>query len=173
MSTVIIVLMVSCNIISYSQASKKRSNASSSTGLAPAQTGVPQTATPASQAALSGPQSGGSTVPGTVSLISDRTAVEELIQTYFDGWATGDTTKLGRAMHATCHLKFFREGTFTMMDRAKYLGLQKLHSRNKDLITQVVALDITGNTGSAKAEIITVNDKFTDYFNLMKDGSLW
>ncbi|MGC3944391.1 MAG: nuclear transport factor 2 family protein, partial [Chryseolinea sp.] len=104
---------------------------------------------------------------------SDRLAVEELIQIYFDGWATGDTTKLGIAMHASCQLKFFRDGKFTVMDRTKYLGLQQLHARNKDLITQVVALDVTGNAGGAKAEIITLNDKFTDYFNLMKVDERW
>jgi glucose/arabinose dehydrogenase len=100
-------------------------------------------------------------------------AVEDLIQIYFEGWATGDTTKLGRAMHYSCHLKFFRDGKFTMMDRAKYLGLHQLHPRNKDLITQIVDLDITGNTASAKAEITTAHGKFTDYFNLMKADERW
>jgi len=104
---------------------------------------------------------------------SERMAAEGLIHIYFDGWATGDTAKLGRAMHYSCQLKFFRDGKFTMMDRAKYLSLHRLHSRNKDLITQIVDLDITGNTGSAKAEIITASDKFTDYFNLMKVGEQW
>jgi aldose sugar dehydrogenase len=104
---------------------------------------------------------------------SERMAVENLIQTYFDGWATGDTTKLGMAMHHSCQLKFFREGSFATMDRAKYLSLHKLHARNKDLVTQIVGLDITGNTGSAKAEIITATGKFTDYFNLMKTGERW
>ncbi len=104
---------------------------------------------------------------------SERIAVEGLIQIYFEGWATGDTTKLGRAMHYSCQLKFFRDGKFTMMDRAKYLSLHQLHPRNKDLITQIVDLDITGNTGSAKAELITANSKFTDYFNLMKADERW
>lgn len=104
---------------------------------------------------------------------SERMAVEALIQIYFDGWATGDTIKLGRAMHASCQLKFFREGKFTLMDRAKYLSLHKLHPRNKDLVTQIVNLDVTGNTGSAKVEIITASGKFTDYFNLMKADEQW
>ena len=100
-------------------------------------------------------------------------AVEGVIQTYFDGWATGDTTKLSRAMHASCQLKFFRDGKFTIMDRAKYLSLYQLHARNKDLVTQIVDLDVTGNTGSAKVELITATGKFTDYFNLMKVDERW
>jgi glucose/arabinose dehydrogenase len=104
---------------------------------------------------------------------SERMAAESLIHIYFDGWATGDTTKLGRAMHHSCKLKFLRDGQFTMMDRAKYLSLHQLHPRNKNLVTQIVGLDITGNTGSAKAEIITSTGKFTDYFNLMKADGRW
>jgi glucose/arabinose dehydrogenase len=104
---------------------------------------------------------------------SDRMLVENVLQLYFDGWATGDTTKLGKAMHYSCQLKNFREGKFIIIDRAQYLSLHKLHPRNKDLITQVVQLDITGHIGSAKVEIITANDKFTDYFNLMKTDAGW
>lgn len=105
---------------------------------------------------------------------SERMLVENVIQLYFDGWATGDTTKLSKAMHYSCQLKNFRDGTFIIIDRAKYLNLlNRPHPRNKDLITQIVQLDITGYTGSAKVELITANDKFTDYFNLMKTNEGW
>jgi len=105
---------------------------------------------------------------------SERMDVEKMIQLYFDGWATGDTTKLGRAMHATCQLKNVRDGNVVIIDRAKYLSLSnRPHPRNKELITQIVQLDITGQIGSAKAEIITATDKFTDYFNLMKTNAGW
>jgi len=126
-STAIILLMVSCSVLSYSQ----------------------------------------------IAQAPERRAVEDLIQIYFDGWATGDTTKLGRTMHSSCHLKIFRDGRFTVMDRSKYLSLHQLHPRNKDLVTQIVNLDITGNTGSAKTELITASVKFTDYFNLMKVDERW
>jgi glucose/arabinose dehydrogenase len=112
-------------------------------------------------------------VNGQPSQPSERMAVEEMIQIYFDGWATGDTIKLGRAMHSTCELKFLRDGKVTVMDRAKYLSLHQLHPRNKDLVTQLVDLDITENVGSAKAELITATSKFTDYFNLIKVDQRW
>ncbi|RAW02149.1 PQQ-dependent sugar dehydrogenase [Pseudochryseolinea flava] len=105
--------------------------------------------------------------------VSERMAIESVIHLYFDGWATGDTAKLAKAMHSTCELKFFREGKFTSMARAAYLNLHKVHVRNKDLITHIVNLDVTGNVGSSKVELITVNGKFTDYFNVMKDGEHW
>jgi aldose sugar dehydrogenase len=110
-----------------------------------------------------------------VNAAAEKPAAEATINLYFDGWATGDTTKVGKAMHTTCHLKFYREGKFTDMDRATYLGRfkQPPHERDKNLITRIVLLDITENIASAKAEIITAKDIFTDYFNLIKTGEGW
>ena len=104
---------------------------------------------------------------------SERQLIENTIQLYFDGWATGDTTKLGKAMHATCHLKLFRDGKFTDYSRNQYLSLFKPHERPKNLGTNIVAMDITNNVGSAKVEIRTEKDLFTDYFNLMKTDEGW
>ncbi len=106
---------------------------------------------------------------------AEKAAAEATINLYFDGWATGDTAKVGKAMHNTCHLKFYREGKFTDMDRATYLSRfkQPPHERDKDLITRIALMDITGNIASAKAEIITAKDIFTDYFNLIKTDEGW
>ena len=118
-------------------------------------------------------------ISGSISLFgqtenpSERMQVENMIQLYLDGWATGDTTKLGKAMHYSCRLKNYRDGQFIIFDRAKYLSLYKPHPRNKDLVTQIVQLDIAASIGSAKVEIITARDKFTDYFNLMKTNEGW
>jgi aldose sugar dehydrogenase len=106
---------------------------------------------------------------------TEKAAAEATINLYFDGWATGDTAKVGKAMHESCHLKFYREGKFTDMDRATYLGRfkQPPHERDKNLITRIVLLDITVNIASAKTEIITAKDIFTDYFNLIKTDDGW
>jgi aldose sugar dehydrogenase len=108
-----------------------------------------------------------------VDLAAEKELVNQTIQLYFDGWATGDTTKVGKAMHSTCHLKFFRDGKFTDMDRNTYLSRFKMRERDKDLITRIVLLDITENIASAKTEIDTGKDVFTDYFNLIKTGEGW
>jgi aldose sugar dehydrogenase len=108
-----------------------------------------------------------------VDLAAEKELVSQTIQLYFDGWGTGDTTKVGKAMHRTCHLKVFREGQFIDIDRNTYLSRFKLHERDKDLITQIVLLDITENIASAKAEIITAKDIYTDYFNLIKTDEGW
>lgn len=104
---------------------------------------------------------------------TERQLIENMIQLYFDGWATGDTTKLGKAMHASCHLKNYGSGKFTEYSRNHYLSLFKPHERPKNLSTKIVAIDITNNMGSAKVEISTQKDLFTDYFNLMKTDEGW
>jgi hypothetical protein len=117
----------------------------------------------------------------SITLQAQQTEVSELqqIQTtigyYFDGWATGDTGKIGKAMHSTCHLKSFRDGQFTDLNRAEYLGRfkQGIRPRPEGLTTRIVALDITGNIASAKTEIDTGKDVFTDYFNLIKTNEGW
>lgn len=104
---------------------------------------------------------------------TERDLIDKTIQLYFDGWATGDTTKIGKAMHAACHLKNFREGKFIEFTRAEYLNLFKPRERIKNLITRIVSVDITNNMGSAKIELNTEKDLFTDYFNLMKTNEGW
>ncbi|MBP7558348.1 MAG: serine hydrolase [Chitinophagaceae bacterium] len=104
---------------------------------------------------------------------AERELIGKTIELYFDGWATGDTTKLGKAMHATCHLKNYSAGKFTQYTRSEYLALFKPHPRPRNLQTRLVSLSITNNMGSAKVEISTERDLFTDYFNLMKTDEGW
>jgi CubicO group peptidase (beta-lactamase class C family) len=104
---------------------------------------------------------------------AERQLIEKTITLYFEGWATGDTTMVGRAMHASCHLKNYRDGKFTEYTRNQYLGLFKPHPRPANLRTRIISLDITNNMGSAKVEISTANALFTDYFNLMKTDEGW
>ncbi|WP_336514928.1 PQQ-dependent sugar dehydrogenase [Pollutibacter soli] len=104
---------------------------------------------------------------------SERQLIEEVIQLYFDGWATGDTTKVGKAMHHSCRLKNYRDGKFVEYSRSQYLALFKPHPSPKNLTTRIVSLDITNNMGSAKVELNMERILFTDYFNLMKTAEGW
>lgn len=104
---------------------------------------------------------------------SEMQQIETTIGWYFDGWGTGDTTKLGKAMHSTCHLKSFREGKFTDMSRSEYLSRFKPRPKPDSLSYRIVSLDITGNIAAAKTEIILGTVLFTDYFNLIKTDERW
>lgn len=105
---------------------------------------------------------------------TDRQQIENVLQTYFDGWATGDTVKLSKAMHHSCHLKNYRDGKFVLIPKLDYLSRFRPRDRPKGLETHIVYVDITDDLiAGAKVEINTVTDKFTDYFNLMKTTEGW
>ena len=105
---------------------------------------------------------------------NDRTAIESLIEDlYFEGWMTGDTTLVGKAMHSSCKLKVFRNGEFIETDRATYLSRFKPTTRSPETSGRILSIDITGNIASAKCELETAKALFTDYFNLMHMEDGW
>jgi aldose sugar dehydrogenase len=105
---------------------------------------------------------------------AEKTAIKTLINDfYFEGWMTGDTTKLGRAMHATCHLKSYRDNKFNDINRADYLSRFKPSAKTPGTEGRIISLDVTGNIASAKCEIETPRAIFTDYFNLIKTAEGW
>ena len=104
----------------------------------------------------------------------EKTQIETLIKDfYFEGWMTGDTAKVGKAMHPTCHLKFFRDNVFTDISRADYLSRFKPKEKTAGTEGRIVMLDVTGNIASAKCELETPKALFTDYFNLIKTSEGW
>ena len=99
--------------------------------------------------------------------------IEIVIQNYFDGWLTGDTTLIGSAMHKSCHLKFVREGKFGVRNRTEYLSNFKPRPRLENAKGRIITIDITRTAAAAKVELETANRLFTDYFNLLKVGDRW
>lgn len=105
---------------------------------------------------------------------TDRQQIENVIQLYFDGWATGDSSKLSKAMHHSCNLKNYRDGQFILIPKKDYVSRFRLRDRPKGLETNIIYVDITDELiAGAKVEISTATDKFTDYFNLMKTTEGW
>ena len=103
----------------------------------------------------------------------DHLAIEQVIQNYFDGWLTGDTTLVGSAMHSTCNLKFVRDGKISRRDRTQYLSGFKPRPRLENAEGRILSIDITRTAGEAKIELETETRLFTDYFNLLKEGERW
>ncbi len=104
----------------------------------------------------------------------EKTQIETLIKDlYFEGWMTGDTAKVGKAMHPTCHLKFFRDNAFSDISRADYLSRFKPRAKDAGSSGRILLLDVTGNIASAKCELETPKALFTDYFNLIKTNEGW
>lgn len=95
------------------------------------------------------------------------------IELYFEGWMTGDTTKLGQAMHRTCQLKNIKDNDVIIYDRAKYLSFFKPRSRRENAGGEIISINITDDIASAKCEIHTKDRLYTDYFNMMKIEERW
>jgi len=105
---------------------------------------------------------------------TDKEQIKITIGNYFEGWATSDTTKISIAMHASCRLKFFRDSTFTNMDKNAYLARFKApKQREPDIKTKILSMDITGNIAQAKTKIETAKAVFIDYFNLIRTNEGW
>ena len=104
---------------------------------------------------------------------SDLVSIEGVIENYFEGWLTGDTTLIGSAMHPTCYLKFFPRGSFGMRTRAQYLSGFKPRPKLEGAEGRIISIDITRNAASAKVELETLDRLFTDYFNLMRIDDRW
>ncbi|MFK7978947.1 MAG: nuclear transport factor 2 family protein [Saprospiraceae bacterium] len=103
----------------------------------------------------------------------EKALITNTIETYFEGWMTGDTSKIGEAMHATCQLKNVKDDEVLEFDRATYLGFFKPRPRREHSGGKILEIDVTGNIASAKCEIETPKRLFTDYFNLMKIKDKW
>ena len=104
---------------------------------------------------------------------SEEALIRQTIENYFEGWLTGDTTKIGSAMHATCQLKNIKDGDVIEFDRAKYLSFFKPRPRLENAGGKILAIAITDDIASAKCQLETKDRLFTDYFNMMKLGDRW
>lgn len=111
--------------------------------------------------------------PNQRKLSAEEQKITQTIETYFEGWMTGDTTKLGRAMHRTCQLKNIKNNDVIIFDRATYLGFFKPRPRRKNAGGEIVTINITDDIASAKCEIHTEDRLYTDYFNMMKVKDQW
>ncbi|MBS7256333.1 nuclear transport factor 2 family protein [Flavobacterium branchiicola] len=103
----------------------------------------------------------------------EKDLVKKTIETYFDGWMTGDTLKLGKVMHSSCNLKIIKDNNVLVIDRKTYLSRFKLHPKTANTEGKIIDINITKNIASAKCEIQTPERLFVDYFNMMKLNDEW
>jgi len=110
--------------------------------------------------------------PSSTNLLETE-KITQTIETYFEGWMTGDTTKLGKAMHRTCQLKNIKDDDVIIYDRATYLGFFKPRPRRKNAGGEIITINVTDDIASAKCQIHTKDRLYTDYFNMMKIRGEW
>ncbi len=109
---------------------------------------------------------------------SDRTAIETVAQTYFDGLYEGDAEKLASIFHSTSMLTFEQDGKLVELPRDKWLdGVRsRPSSKAKGLARDdaILLLDQSGpTTAFVKVKCQIPPRYFTDYLSLVKIDGAW
>jgi hypothetical protein len=103
----------------------------------------------------------------------DKELIGKTLETYFDGWQTGDAVKLEKVLHQTCQLKNVTNNQVKVIDRKTYLSWFEPHPKLENTEGRIINIDITGSVASAKSVIETPEMLITDYFNLLKVNNEW
>ncbi|MBM3568921.1 MAG: nuclear transport factor 2 family protein [Alphaproteobacteria bacterium] len=105
-------------------------------------------------------------------------AIEQVVQTYFDGLYDGDTRKLAAAFHDASHLYSVGPEGVQDLPRAKWFelveGRPSGRARNLARRDRIVSIDLSGpETAYVKVECQLPPRYFTDYLLLLKTGEGW
>ena len=109
---------------------------------------------------------------------SDRTAIEQTIQTYFDGLYEGDADKLGSIFHEASALTWEQDGQVAVWTLAQWLKAvrERPSPKAKGLARDdaILLIDQSGpTTAFVKVKCQIPPRYFTDYLNLLKTGGRW
>ena len=105
----------------------------------------------------------------------DIEGIQQAVQYYLDGHATGDPAVMTRAFHESARLQFIRNGQYSTRTLEAYLGGMggSPAEDEADRRRRVVSVDYTGDTGVAKLELDYPGALITDYMQLLKIEGEW
>jgi len=108
----------------------------------------------------------------------ERAAIEQTIQTYFDGLYDGDADQLAGIFHEAAALTFEQDGRITVLPLAQWLKAvrERPAPRAKGLARDdaVLWLDQSGpTTAFVKVKCQMPPRYFTDYLSLLKADGRW
>lgn len=108
----------------------------------------------------------------------DRAAIEQTIQTYFDGLYAGDAEQLASVFHPGSALTFDNGGTVKVWPLAEWLQAvrDRPSPRAKGLARDdaILLVDQSGpSTALVKVKCQIPPRYFTDYLNLIKTDGQW
>lgn len=108
----------------------------------------------------------------------DRSAIEQSIQTYFDGLYEGDADKLASVFHETSALTWEQDGQVAIWTLAQWMKAvrERPSPKAKGLARDDAILML--DQSSASAAFVKVRCQmppryFTDYLSLLKLGGRW
>jgi len=108
----------------------------------------------------------------------DRKAIEQTVQTYFDGLYEGDADKLASIFHESAALTYEHGGKLVVLPLAQWLESvrERPSTKAKQLPREdaILLVDQSGpNTAFVKLKCQTPPLYFTDYLNLLKTDGVW
>lgn len=109
---------------------------------------------------------------------NERAAIEQTIQTYFDGLHEGDADKLASVFHETSALTFEHDGHVTILTRDQWLDSVRTRPtpKSKGLARDdaILLFDQSGpTTAFVKVKCQIPPRHFTDYLCLLKVDGRW
>lgn len=119
---------------------------------------------------------GGSGTSRTMS--EDEQGIRQAVQYYFDGSRNADSATMGKGFDATvAHMLFVRENKVQDVPIPVFLGrIAQGHATDfkpDNNERRVVSVDFAGNSGIAKLETITAENRVIDYMALLKVDGRW
>ena len=108
----------------------------------------------------------------------DQSAIEQTIQTYFDGLYEGNADKLGSVFHANSALTWDQDGTISVPPRDAWLKMvrERPSAQSKNLARDdaILLLDQSGpTTAFVKVKCQIPPRYFNDYLSLLKTDGRW
>ena len=108
----------------------------------------------------------------------DRKAIEQAVQTYFDGLYEGDADKLASVFHETAALTYEQNGELVVLPLAKWLeSVRARPSAKSKGLARDDAILLFDQSGPASAFVKVKCQMpplyFTDYLSLLKVGGRW
>ena len=108
----------------------------------------------------------------------DRPAIEQTIQTYFDGLYEGDADKLASVFHETSALTYEQDGKLVVLPLAQWLKAvrERPAPKAKGLARDdvILLIDQSGpTTAFVKVKCQMPPRYFTDYLSLLKVDGRW
>lgn len=109
---------------------------------------------------------------------SDKAAIEQATQTYFDGLYEGDADKLASIFHPTSELTFEQDGKLVVWTRDQWLDNVRKRpsakSKGSPRDDAILLLDQSGpNTAFVKVKCQLPPLYFTDYLSFVKADGAW
>ena len=109
---------------------------------------------------------------------TDKAAIEQAVQTYFDGLYEGDADRLASIFHPTSELTFAQEGKLVVWTRDQWLDnvrkRESAKSKGSPRDDGILIFDQSGpDTAFVKVKCQLPPLYFTDYLVFMKADGTW